>query len=68
MAKRNQSQTPPRRLLSVAEVAEYLGVSRQSVYNTTGPKAATKFPVKPKRIGRLIKCDRREIDAYIESL
>ncbi len=56
------------RLLSVEETAKYLGISPRTIYNQTGRKAKIKFPVKPKKVGKLLKFDLRELDAYIESL
>ena len=57
-----------KRLLSVEETASYLGLSPRTIYNQIAPKAQKKFPVKPKRIGKLVKFDRNELDAYIDSL
>ncbi|MGA1824118.1 MAG: helix-turn-helix transcriptional regulator [bacterium] len=57
-----------KRLLSVEEAARYLGISVRTVYNQVGRKAKKKFPVKVKRIGKLVKFDIRDLDAYIESL
>ncbi len=57
-----------KRLLSVEEAAVYLGISPRTIYNQTGRKAKKKFPVKPKRIGKLVKFDLRDLDRYIESL
>ena len=58
----------PKRLMSIDELASYLGVSVRTIYNRTGRKSADPFPIKPKRIGRLLKWDRNEVDAYIDSL
>lgn len=57
-----------KRLLSVAETAAYLGISPRTVYNGTHRKSKRPFPVKPKRIGKLIKFDIRDLDRYIESI
>ena len=57
-----------RRLLSVEETARYLGISPRTIYNQTGRKAKIKFLVKPKKFGKLLKFDRQELDAYIDSL
>jgi len=61
-------KTEKRRLLSVEETASYLGISARTIYNKIGRKAKEKFPVKPKRIGKLVKFDIRDLDSYIESL
>ena len=57
-----------KRLLSVEETAAYLGVSPRTIYNQIGRKAKKQFPIKPKRIGRLVKFDVKDIEAYIISL
>lgn len=59
---------PNKRLLSVEETAAYLGISARTIYNQVGRKAKRPFPIKAKRIGKLVKFDIREIDRYIESL
>ena len=56
------------RLLSVKQTAEYLGISTRTIYNQTGRKSRKKFPVRPKRIGGLIKFDKFELDKFIETL
>ena len=40
-----------RRMFGIQELAEYLGVSRQSIYNRL---SAGTFPIKTKRLGRRI--------------
>jgi predicted DNA-binding transcriptional regulator AlpA len=57
-----------KRLLSLNETARLLGLSPRTIYNQTGRKAKRKFPIKPKRIGKLIKFDIRDIERYIASL
>jgi len=57
-----------KRLLGVEEAAVYLGISARTIYNGIAPKSKKPFPVKPKRIGKLVKFDRRDLDTYIESL
>ena len=57
----------PKRWLSVEEAAEYLGLAPRTLYNQTGPRAKRPFPVKPRRLGRSVRFDRLEIDAYLES-
>lgn len=56
-----------KRLLSVGEAAEYIGISPRSLYNRTGPKSKNPFPVKPKRVGKLVKFDKRELDEWIDN-
>ena len=57
-----------RRLLSVEEAAIYLGLSPRTIYNAVAPKSRRPFPVKPKRVGKLVKFDLRDLESYIESL
>lgn len=60
--------TIAKRLLSVEETATYLGISPRTIYNQIGRKSKRKFPVKPKRIGKLVKFDIRDLDQYIEKI
>lgn len=57
-----------KRLLSVEETAEYLGIAAMTIYNQIAPKAKKKFPVKAKRVGRLVRFDIRDVERYIQSL
>ena len=59
--------TSTRRLLSAEETAKYLGISVRTLYNRTGRKAKNKFPVRPKKIGKLLKFDKNEIDFWLDS-
>ena len=61
-------ERPTKRLLSVEEAADYLGISPRTIYNRIGPRATKRFPVKPKRVGKLVKFDIGDLDAYIDSL
>ena len=56
------------RLLSVDQSAGYLGISPKTIRNGLGPKARDPFPVKPKRAGKRVLFDIRDLDAYIDSL
>jgi predicted DNA-binding transcriptional regulator AlpA len=62
------NQATVKRLLSVEEAAAYLGISPRSLYNQVAPRAKNPFPVKPKRIGKLVKFDRKDLDAWIATL
>lgn len=57
-----------KRLLSVEEAAHYLGISPRTIYNQIGPKAKKRFPVKPRRIGKLVKFDIKDLQNYVDSL
>ncbi len=47
-----KSMTPTKRLLTLKETAEYLGLPTSTLYNRTGARSKTPFPVKPKRGGK----------------
>ena len=57
-----------KRLLSVEETGAYLGISTRTIYNMIGPRAKKPFPVKAKRVGKLVKFDIRDLEEYVESL
>ena len=57
-----------KRLLSVEEVAVYLGISARTIYNQVAPKSKRPFPIKAKRIGKLVKFDVKDLDNYIDTL
>ncbi len=57
-----------KRLLTVEETAQYLGISPRTIYNTVGPKSKKPFPVRVKRIGKLLRFDIHDLDKYIQSL
>jgi len=57
-----------KRLLSVEETAAFLGISVRTIYNQICRKAKIKFPIKPKRIGRRILFDVRDLEHYVDSL
>jgi predicted DNA-binding transcriptional regulator AlpA len=56
------------RLLNVRECAEKLNISPRTIYNQIGRRSKKRFPIRPKRIGRLIKFDPRDIENYINSI
>jgi len=57
-----------KRLYSVKETAAILNISPRSIYNAIHRKASKPFPIKPKRIGRLVKFDIKDIRVYLDSL
>jgi len=57
-----------KRLLTVKETAEYLGISPRTIYNGIAPKSQKPFPLRPKRIGRKPLFDVVELDQYVEGL
>jgi excisionase family DNA binding protein len=61
----NNTVALEKRMLSIQEVSDYLGVSPQTIYNKL---SAGTFPIKTKRIGRRLKWDRRDVIRYLEKL
>jgi excisionase family DNA binding protein len=57
-----------KRLLNVKEVATYLGLSSQTISNGISRNARTPFPIKPKRVGKLVRFDIRDLDKWVDSL
>jgi excisionase family DNA binding protein len=56
-----------KRFLSVEETANYLGMSPRTIYNGVAPKSKKPFPIKPKRVGKLVKFDIKDIDRFMKS-
>ena len=57
------------RLLSLKDTCRYLGgIPVKSLYNRTGARSKNPFPVRPKRIGRRLFWDIKDLDAYVDSL
>lgn len=57
-----------RRLLSVELAAKFLGLSPKTIRNGLGKKAPHPFPVKPKKIGKRVLFDIKDLNAYVDSL
>lgn len=57
-----------KRLLNVNDTAKYLGIAPKTIRNGLGPKAPNPFPVKPKRIGRRVLFDVKDLEAFADSL
>ena len=57
-----------KRLMSVEDAAIYLGLSPRTIRNGVAPKSKDPFPVKPKRIGKRVLFDVRDLDAYVDGL
>ena len=64
----NGKEKSGKRLLNVSETAFYLGLSRQTIYNGIAPKSEKPFPVKPKRWGKRVLFDVRDLDRFADSL
>jgi len=64
----NSNENSGKRLLSVEETANYLGLSPRTIYNAVARKSKKPFPIRPKRIGKLVKFDILDLERYVESL
>ena len=56
------------RLVSLDQAAAYLGLAPKTLRNRLSRGAEAPFPVKPKRIGRRVLFDIRELDAFVDGL
>lgn len=56
------------RLLSIEQSALFLGISPKTIRNGLGPRAKKPFPIRPKRIGRRVLFDRKDLDQYVDCL
>lgn len=57
-----------RKLLTVKETAEKLGFAPQTIYNRLSKSSEKPFPVKAKKVGRSVRFDSRDVEAYLDSL
>jgi predicted DNA-binding transcriptional regulator AlpA len=57
-----------KRLLDIRETATYLGLQPRSIYNRIGPRSKNPFPVRPKRVGRKVLFDVRELEEFVANL
>lgn len=64
----NMKELTRPRLLNIDQTGVYLGISPKTIRNRLGPKAPNPFPVKPKRIGRRVLFDVKDLDSYVDSL
>ena len=56
------------RLMDVPTAALYIGMAEKTLRNRIGRKAEDPFEVRPKRRGRKILFDKKDLDAYADSL
>jgi predicted DNA-binding transcriptional regulator AlpA len=56
------------RLLSVEQAARFLGIAPKTLRNRIGPRAKHPFPVRPKKIGKRVLFDRKDLDNFVNSL
>jgi predicted DNA-binding transcriptional regulator AlpA len=55
-------------LLTIKETARRLGIAEQTIYNGISRKSDRKFPINPKRWGRKVLFDSRDVEAFIRNL
>jgi len=56
------------RLLCVEDAAEYLNISPKTIRNGLTKNAPSPFPVQPKRFGKRVLFDIRDLDNYVDGL
>ena len=56
---------PEKELLTIKELARYWSISERTIYNKL---SADIFPIKPIKIGRLLRFRIQDINEYIDSL
>ncbi len=56
------------RLLNIRDVARILGISERTIYNQVRKGAERKFPIRVKRVGKLIRFDPKDVRRYIDKL
>lgn len=64
----NEREALRKRLLSVQETALHLGLSPRTIYNAIAPKSKNPFPIKPRRWGKRVLFDVRDLDRYVDSM
>lgn len=61
-----------KRLYTVTEAAHYLGIPAKRIYNAIGrkakPEAKALFPVRPKKQGKYWLFERKDLDAWADSI
>jgi len=52
-------------MMGIKELSEYVGLKPQTIRNKI---SLGTFPIPTKKIGRLLKWDRRDVDRYLDKL
>lgn len=63
-----ESNTVLKRLFTVREAADYLGLAPRTIYNRIGPKSKEPFPIPHKKFGKTVLFERKDLDSYADSL
>lgn len=56
------------RLLCVEDAAEYLNISPKTIRNALSKSASSPFPVRPKRFGKRVLFDIRDLDRFVDKM
>jgi len=56
------------KLLTIKEVAEILQISPRTIYNQVRKNAERKFPIRVRRVGKLIRFDQKDVQRYIDKI
>jgi hypothetical protein len=56
------------RLLDIEQTGEYLSIAPKTIRNGLARDAKTPFPIKPKRYGKRVLFDRKDLDRYVDSI
>ena len=56
------------KLLTIKEVARLLQISERTIYNQVRKGAERPFPIKVKRVGKLIRFTAKDVQRYIDKL
>ena len=56
------------RLLCVEDAAEYLNISPKTIRNGLVKSAPVPFPIKPKRFGKRVLFDIRDLDRFVDEM
>lgn len=56
------------RLLSLDQAARYLSIASKTLRNRLARGAKEPFPVRPKRIGRRVLFDLKDLDRFVDGL
>jgi predicted DNA-binding transcriptional regulator AlpA len=54
-----------KRMMDIKELSAYIGLRPQTIRNRI---SLGSFPIPTKKIGRLLKWDRRDVDKYLDRL
>jgi hypothetical protein len=57
-----------KRLMSIEDAARFLSIAPKTIRNGLGQRAVKPFPVKPKRIGKRVLFDVKDLNAYVDAL